>query len=127
MPRETEAESARRRVLAAWRRVDLTSAERAWADGGQRVDRVVAGVLERLRLDQRRAETEIVQVWNRLMDPHVASHAQPVGLRNGTLMVAVDSSVWLTELVRYRGRDVLRRLQTAFGSQMIRKISFRMG
>ncbi|MCC7376624.1 MAG: DUF721 domain-containing protein [Verrucomicrobiales bacterium] len=84
-------------------------------------------VLQGLRLEQRQKETEIIRVWNHLVDSNVAAHAQPVGLRNGTLFVDVDSSVWLSEIVRYRQREILTRLQSSFGSQFIRRISFRIG
>jgi len=88
---------------------------------------LVSGVLHTLRLDQRKAETEVVKVWNRLLDPNIAAHAQPVGLKRGTLFVQVDSSVWLSEIVRYRQREILKRLQASFGSQVIQRISFRQG
>jgi len=52
---------------------------------------------------------------------------QPAGIRNGTLFVTVDSSVWLDEIVRYRRREILERLQNSFGRELIRRISFRLG
>lgn len=127
--REAQAvrESARRTVLAEWRRVDLAPWEKAWKPRDRSAAAVVSGVLRDLRLDQRQSETEIVKVWNRLLDPNLAAHSQPVGLRHGTLFVAVDSNVWLDEIVRYRQAEILERLQSAFGSQVIRRISFRIG
>ncbi len=118
---------ARRQVLAEWRRVDLTPSERAWTDAARPAGRIVPDVLQRLRLEQRQSEVEIVKVWNRLLDPHVASHAQPVSFCKGTLFIAVDSSVWLSELVRYRQKEILHRLQASFGTTVIRKLSFRLG
>jgi predicted nucleic acid-binding Zn ribbon protein len=118
---------ARRAVLSEWRGFDLWPAERAWKHAGRTSGAIVPGVLDRLRLEQRLAEVEILKVWNRLLDPNIASHAQPVGLRRGTLFVAVDSSVWLTEIVRFRQREILERLHASFGSTVIRKISFRLG
>ncbi|HVR35522.1 MAG TPA: DUF721 domain-containing protein [Methylomirabilota bacterium] len=115
------------RVLAAWRGIDLQPDERARKSNvrstGTLVDRVLAG----LRIDQRRAETEIVKVWNHLMDPAVSGHAQPTGLRKGTLFVTVDSSPWLDEIVRYRRKEILDRLQHSFGRETIARISFRVG
>lgn len=102
-------------------------AERAWAQAARQSAVVVDNVLAGLKLDQRRAETEILKYWNRVLDPHVASHAQPTGLRRGTLFIAVDSNVWLSELVRYRQGEILERLQAGFGSQVIRRLSFRLG
>jgi len=48
-------------------------------------------------------------------------------LRKGTLFVNVDSSVWLSEIVRYRRREILDRLQHSFGKNVIQRISFRVG
>jgi len=77
-------------------------------------------------MDQRRAEIEIVRVWNQVLDPNIVAHAQPSGIRNGTLFVTVDSNVWLSELVRYRRKEILERLQHSFGQEMVQKISFRV-
>jgi predicted nucleic acid-binding Zn ribbon protein len=62
-----------------------------------------------------------------LIDPNVTAHAQPAGVRNGTLFVVVDNSAWLSEIVRYRRQEILDRLQTSFGKSVIQKISFRVG
>jgi predicted nucleic acid-binding Zn ribbon protein len=83
-------------------------------------------VLKELGLERRCAETEIIKVWNHLLDPNVVAHAQPTGLRKGTLFVQVDSNVWLDEIVRYRRREVLERLQHSFGKDLITRISFRV-
>jgi hypothetical protein len=50
-----------------------------------------------------------------------------VGLHKGTLFVNVDSSAWLDEIVRYRRKEILTRLQSAFGADRIARISFRTG
>lgn len=84
-------------------------------------------VLTDLRIDRRRAEAEIVKVWNDLLDPNIVAHAQPTGLNKGTLFVTVDSSVWLSEIVRYRRKEILARMQHSFGRDFIVKISFRAG
>ncbi|MDE2712936.1 MAG: DUF721 domain-containing protein, partial [Verrucomicrobiota bacterium] len=62
-----------------------------------------------------------------LIDPSVTAHAQPAGIRKGTLFVDVDSNVWLSEIVRYRRHEILQRLQHAFGKEFIARISFRVG
>ena len=59
--------------------------------------------------------------------PNLVAHAQPAGLRKGTLFVNVDSSVWLSEIVRYRRKGILDRLQHSFGREIIARISFRVG
>ena len=119
--------SARQRVLAQWRGVDLAPLETARAVPARRAGDVVPRIFKDIRLDARRAEAEVVKVWNSLLDPDVVAHAQPVGVRKGTLFVVVDSSVWLSEIVRYRRKEILDRLQHSFGKTLIQKISYRIG
>lgn len=114
-------------MLSQWRGVDLRAAEIAQRPTDRPAASIVRGVLGRLRLDQRQAETEIVKVWNHLIDPNLTAHAQPAGINKGTLFVNVDSSPWLDEIVRYRRKEILQRLQTAFGHEKIKRISFRIG
>jgi hypothetical protein len=49
------------------------------------------------------------------------------GIRNGTLFMNVDSNAWLAEIVRYRRKEILDRLQHDFGRNLIQRISFRVG
>ena len=120
--------SARQRVLAAWRGVDLKPLEEIRGRPAKGMDNLVSTVLQKnLRIDQRQAEAEILQVWNKLIDPNIVAHARPTGVNKGTLFVSVDSSVWLSEIVRYRRREILERLQHSFGKDVITRISFRVG
>jgi predicted nucleic acid-binding Zn ribbon protein len=120
-------QSPKQKVLAQWRGVDLNPLEKAKAQTAQSVANIMPHIVKDLRIEQRQAETEIVKVWNHLIDPTIAAHAQPTGIHKGTLFVNVDSSVWLDEIVRYRRREILQRLQTSFGSELIKRISFRVG
>ena len=117
----------RQRVFAQWRGVDLAPLERAQALRARPASAVLPRVLSDMRIDRRRGEAEVVKVWNDLLDPTTVAHAQPTGLRKGTLFVTVDSSVWLSEIVRYRRKEILARLQHSFGRDLITKISFRVG
>lgn len=119
--------SAKDRVLAAWRGADLSPLEKARSRSSKSIADTLPRVLKELRMDKRRAEAEVVKVWNQLLDPVVCAHAQPVGLNKGTLFVTVDSNVWLSEIVRYRRKEILDRLQHSFGRELIARISFRVG
>jgi predicted nucleic acid-binding Zn ribbon protein len=119
--------TARQRVLAQWRGLDLVPLERAQACRARPASALLPQVLSDLRIDRRRSDAEVVKVWNNLLDPNIVAHAQPTGLRNGTLFVTVDSSVWLSEIVRYRRKEILDRLQHSFGRDLISRISFRAG
>jgi predicted nucleic acid-binding Zn ribbon protein len=113
--------------MAQWRGLDVSALEKAARPTAKSTEALVPAVLQTLRLERRRAEAEIVKVWNSLIDPTLTAHAQPTGLHKGTLFVTVDNSVWLSEIVRYRRKEILERLQHSFGREMIARISFRVG
>jgi predicted nucleic acid-binding Zn ribbon protein len=119
--------TARQRALADLRGVDLVPWEKVRERTARSTGEVMPQILSRLRMDKRQSESEILKVWNNLMDPAVTAHAQPTGINKGTLFVTVDSSVWLSEIVRYRRKEILDRLRHSFGRELIQKISFRVG
>ena len=118
---------ARARVLAQWRGMDLSAVEKAQAVAARNVADLLPSVLKDLRMEARQDDAEIVRVWNALIDPTLTAHAQPANLNKGTLFVNVDSSVWLSEIVRYRRKEILDRMQNSFGKTRIQKISYRIG
>jgi hypothetical protein len=117
----------RQRIVAQWRGADLTPLEKARSFQARSAGFFLTSVLTELRIDSRRTEAEIVKVWNNLLDPNVVAHAQPTGLRKGTLFVSVDSNAWLSEIVRWRRKEILDRLQHSIGRDFICRISFRVG
>ena len=119
--------TARQRVLAQWRGLDLAPLEKAQSSRVRPTSALLPQLLSDLRIDRRRSDAEVIKVWNSLLDPNIVAHAQPTGLRKGTLFVTVDSSVWLSEIVRYRRKEILDRLQHSFGRDLISRISFRAG
>jgi predicted nucleic acid-binding Zn ribbon protein len=119
--------SSRQRVLAQWRGVDLAPLEKARAVPARTAAEVLPKLMKEIRMEARQGEAEVVKVWNELLDPNITAHAQPHNLHKGTLFVNVDSSVWLSEIVRYRRKEILDRLQHSFGKNLIQKISFRVG
>jgi predicted nucleic acid-binding Zn ribbon protein len=121
------ASQARARALAEWRRVDLREAEGAAGSRVRPMPDLVQHLLSGLRLDQRVLESELMKLWPKIVDPNIALHSRPVGIKKGTLFVNVDSNVWLSEIVRYRRKEVLERVQTAMGKNTVERISFRVG
>ncbi len=118
---------ARRNVLALWRGLDLVPLEKAAASTARAAGSIIPKVLDDLGIDRRQSHAEVVRVWNHLIDPNITKHARPTGLRKGTLFVTVDNSVWHYEIIRYRYKEILQRLQHSFGRDFIAKISFRVG
>jgi predicted nucleic acid-binding Zn ribbon protein len=117
----------RQRVLAQWRGVDLAPIEESRTVRAHSSADLMPKLLAKLGIDRRRSEAEVLKVWNNLIDPTIAAHAQPTGINKGTLFVTVDNSTWLSEIVRYRRKEILNRLQHSFGTELIARISFRVG
>ena len=112
-------------LLNWWRQQDPAGDD--LQPSGRSAAAIMPKVLQELGLDRRRAEAEVLRVWNNLIDPNIVSHAQPSGLHKGTLFVTVDNCVWLSEIVRFRSKEILERLQHSFGPDLICKISYRVG
>lgn len=123
LPKPTPKQQA----LKEWRRIDLREQEGALGAAGKSIADLVPKVVEKMGLERKRGEMEILRVWNELLDPAVTKHAQPVNIVRGTLFVKVDNSVWLDEIVRYRRKEILDRLKNAFGKELIQRLSFRIG
>lgn len=119
--------SPKERALAELRGIDLAPLEKIRERPAKAVGDVMPQILSKLRMDKRQGESEILRVWQHMIDPTITAHAQPTGVNKGTLFVTVDSSVWLDEIVRYRRKEILDRLQTSFGREVIQRISFRVG
>ncbi|MDP2989308.1 MAG: DUF721 domain-containing protein [Kiritimatiellota bacterium] len=67
---------------------------------------------------------QIREAWCELAGPGAATHARPGYLDRQTLVVFVDSAVWLDELVRYARARLLGALQDRFGADRILSLRF---
>ncbi|MCX6993394.1 MAG: DUF721 domain-containing protein [Kiritimatiellaeota bacterium] len=67
---------------------------------------------------------QIREAWRELVGPGAATHARPGYLDRQTLVIFVDSAVWLNELVRYENVRLLGALQGRFGADHIRNLRF---
>ena len=114
-------------TLSDWRGANLKEAETEFHFRPKTLKETTRLLKGRLRLEQRKQETEILSVWNDLIDPNITRHSQPYRLAKGTLMVKVSSNTALAEIVRFHRKDILTTMQSAYGKSMIRKISFKVG
>lgn len=112
-------------ILAQWRQEEPQSWEKQNIQGIKSIQDLVESVTDKFQLEKKRNDSEVFLVWKEVIEPRIAEHAKPVGLRNGTLFVVVDSPVWLEEIVRFHRASILKSIQSAFSASEIKKISFR--
>jgi predicted nucleic acid-binding Zn ribbon protein len=89
--------------------------------------RLIPGVVKGLGLEQRLQHSQVFHLWTQIVGADIARHAQPVSLRQGTLVVSVDHPVWLNELSRYQRPLILKKLQAAAGPGAVKQLTFRIG
>ena len=65
---------------------------------------------------------QIRETWPELAGPGAATHARPGYLDRQTLVIFVDSAVWLDELARYERAGILARLHQRFGAEAIKAL-----
>ena len=92
------------------------------------LQQLVPGVMQRLGLAQRLQQSQVFHQWPAIVGADIAKHAQPVSLKNGLLVVAVDHPVWLQELARYHKPLLLQKIRDRIGKPTaLRDIVFRIG
>lgn len=91
------------------------------------IGEVLGSLLRKLGLERRAREARIALEWERVVGERIARHSKPVGVRGRTLLVNVDSSVWLAELDRFFKDAMLEKIRAELGEKPIRDIRFRIG
>ncbi len=87
----------------------------------------LSAILEELKattaLGQRLEEAEIWEHWKEIAGPEFAPHASPVGVRDGTLVVEVESSVWMHKF-SYRKSKILETCNTFLSQEKLSELYF---
>ena len=63
--------------------------------------------------------------WEAIVGADVATHAHPVTLRDGTLVIGVEQPAWATQL-NYLRADLLRRVAESTGSGEVTDVRVRV-
>lgn len=92
----------------------------------ERIGGVVEAMFARLGITQRVKRAEIVASWPSLVGPHIADVAHAVGVKGGTLFVAVESASWRNELSLMRPQ-LLAKLNAGRREGRIERIVFLQG
>jgi predicted nucleic acid-binding Zn ribbon protein len=76
-------------------------------------------------LGKRFEEYQAVEAWDSVVGDVVSQHATAAAIREGTLFVDVDSSVWMQELQLLRG-EIIERLNAHCGHAFVKQIVLSM-
>ncbi len=88
------------------------------------IRQTILDIFSRMKTGEQSLWRRVEQDWTDLAGSTIARHAQPVRLERKMLIVAVDSSVWMNELIRYERAPLLARLQEKYGADQIKTVQF---
>ena len=91
------------------------------SDRPSRLADVLRATLERMPEAQRLADHAVWMHWEAVAGATLARHARPERLRNGVLVVAVDSAEWMQEL-QFHKRELRERLNARLGRTALRDV-----
>ena len=120
----TMSPSLRAIVIAEWRGLPERKMR---ADRWQSPAELVPKLMQRLGLRERLRETEVMDVWGKIVGEFIATHSAPVTLREGVLYVRVLQPALHYELEQISKSEILRKLKQRFGGRTIRDVRFRVG
>jgi predicted nucleic acid-binding Zn ribbon protein len=63
--------------------------------------------------------------WTEIVGAAMAAHTQPIRVRDGVLLIAVDDPVWATE-IRWMGTELAARASTILNDDSITRIEVRV-
>ena len=115
--------SLRAAVIAEWRGLPE---KKMRPDRWQAPADVLPKLMQRLGLRERLHETEVIEVWSKIVGEFIAAHSAPVALREGILYVRVLQPALHYELEQVSKIEILRKLKQRFGSKTIRDVRFRV-
>jgi predicted nucleic acid-binding Zn ribbon protein len=88
----------------------------------QPVGQVAAGLFAERGWQRPVAEARVFADWPALVGPEIASRCKPVGLRDGELRLAAESTAWATQL-RLLSATLLAKLVAELGPHVVTKLS----
>jgi hypothetical protein len=98
----------------------------AMADGGISISSMVGSLVSSLKLDEQGRMGILIEKWSSAVGSGIAAHTRPGRLINKELTIFVDNSPWLSELQRCAKKELLAKLQTVFGRDVIQTIRLSM-
>ena len=81
----------------------------------------IIGKISRRELDY---PNKVDRIWQNILEPQELKHTSLVGIRDGVLLVLVDSPVWLYQM-RMKKNKILEKLQAEESD--VKNIRFQIG
>jgi len=90
------------------------------------ITRLLDETLKNLGMEVKLKQHRVWSLWGDVVGPAISAHAQPSGVRDSRLFVAVEDSLWLHQL-NYLKHQILVELNNKLGKAALREIVLRVG
>jgi predicted nucleic acid-binding Zn ribbon protein len=87
---------------------------------------IISQVIKKLDTKTHGSRQEIVEAWQKAVEPRAASHTRPVAIKKNILTIEVDSSTWLYFL-SLKKKNIMENMKKALSKGKIEDIRFRIG
>lgn len=84
---------------------------------------VIEEFLQRYKLNDKLAESKVMQSWEKVVGAMIARHTQSLSIRKKTLYVKIDSAALRNELLFAREK-IMKSLNKEAGREVIQEIVF---
>ncbi|HKB66775.1 MAG TPA: DUF721 domain-containing protein [Pyrinomonadaceae bacterium] len=91
----------------------------------ERLIKTLPAILKASGAPEEVAEAACIAAWKHAVGEGLSSHAVPVQLQNGTLVVAVADNIWKKQLEHMRGQ-LLFRLNSVLGQALVKSIELQV-
>jgi predicted nucleic acid-binding Zn ribbon protein len=100
--------------------------EREGEHDPERIGASIDKVARRLGAPSAQALSGLFHRWDEIVGASISSHATPVSLKAGVMVVEVDSNAWATQL-RFMTTELVERCCAELGDGAVKRIDIRVG
>lgn len=90
------------------------------------IKEVVEGFIKEYKPKKKSAQLKLLEVWSDIMPKQAQNYAQPVIIKNKTLIVTVSNSAWLHQLT-IKKNGILKKVKHYLGNDEVDDIRFKIG
>lgn len=83
--------------------------------------------VQRLKENRSKGSSEVIAMWNAMVDANIASMTKLTGFKEGILFVQVSSSSALAYLVQHHKKILIEKMQKKYPDLALKDIKFRVG
>jgi len=93
----------------------------------EKIQNILPGILSELKNPQKTKRQQLLEHWEKIAGPKIASHTKPSLGKEGKLFILVDQSTLAYELNQKHKTALLRRAQAQLGEKEIQAVYFKVG